>query len=116
MFTLPLQSKTKMGRSPRRWHRRVAAGKELALAAAAIGLYEGVKFRSGERRTAAFAHARQVLGFERALGIDVEMPLQRAVLRRSALRRAANGFYAWSYWPMLVGALAQLWRHDRDRY
>jgi PAP2 superfamily len=89
---------------------------ELALVAGGVGAYTLAHRRAPDHEVAAFDHARQVLRFEGHLGIACELAVQRLALRSDAVRLLANGVYTWTYWPVLVGALVSLWRHDRRRY
>jgi hypothetical protein len=65
--------------------------------------------------TSAFAHAGQVLGFERMLGIDVELGLNQALLGVPWLARAANVFYATAHFAVTLGVMIWLYRY-RPRY
>lgn len=90
--------------------------RELVLVGGAVGLYEAAHLLNSDRRAAAFDHAQSVLQFERALRIDLEQAVQKRFLRNDTMRSLANGVYAWLYWPVLLGSVVSLWRHDRARY
>ncbi len=57
-------------------------------------------------------HGRDVLAFERRLGIDVEQQVQDLVLGHDRLVTFANWVYIWGHWPVIVVTLVclHLWR------
>jgi PAP2 superfamily len=59
---------------------------------------------------AAFAHAHQILSMERALGIDVELGLNQALLNLPWLARAANVFYATAHFAVTLAVVVWLYR------
>ncbi|WP_262402624.1 phosphatase PAP2 family protein [Actinomadura sp. CNU-125] len=63
----------------------------------------------------AFAHADQILRLEGALGIDVELSLNQALLEVPWLARAANFFYATMHFAVTLGMVVWLYlRRPRD--
>jgi hypothetical protein len=63
----------------------------------------------------AFAHADQILGAERFLGIDVELGLNQALLEAPWLARAANVFYATAHFAVTLATVVWIYRsrpHD----
>jgi hypothetical protein len=64
----------------------------------------------------AFQHARDVIEWEKALGIFVELDIQTFFLKSSFLTDLVNGIYTYAYYPALVGfAIWGYWRH-RKKY
>lgn len=96
--------------------KKPAGWRQIALVPLAVVLYEVAHVWSVHRKAAAVAHARQLLDFERAVGIDWEHVIQHAALHSDVVRAVANGVYTWLYWPVLLGALILLWLRDRRRY
>jgi hypothetical protein len=78
------------------------------LIAAAGLLYALVRGLTSDRVAEAFDNAGRVIRLERAVGLFVEVDLQRAVIGHDLLARAANTVYVWGYWPVLVGTLGWL--------
>ncbi len=83
-------------------------------AVAGLALYEVARLVS--QRSTALIHARQVLEFERDLGIDWEHALQTFTINSPDLRTWGNGVYTWMYWPVVLGALIVAWHADRRYY
>ena len=90
--------------------------RELALIATGFVGYMVVRGFARAERGGALDHGRDLLAFERSLGIDWERGIQRWALNHDALMNVANAVYAWSYWPILIGTLVYLWYRDRGRY
>jgi hypothetical protein len=59
---------------------------------------------------AAFAHADQILGMQRALGIDIELGLNQTLLELPWLARAANVFYATAHFAVTLIVVVWLYR------
>jgi hypothetical protein len=63
----------------------------------------------------AYAHADQILGAERAMGIDIELGLNQALLAVPWLARVANVFYATAHFGVTLAGVVWLYRsrpHD----
>lgn len=57
-------------------------------------------------------HARDIVRFERSLGIHVETGLQDLVAPSAALQTFANWIYVWGHWPVIIVTMLWLaWRH-----
>ncbi|MGK5559397.1 phosphatase PAP2 family protein, partial [Actinomadura kijaniata] len=56
----------------------------------------------------AFAHADQILGFERAIGLDVELGLNQLLLQAPWLARTANLFYATAHFAVTLAVVVWL--------
>jgi PAP2 superfamily len=89
---------------------------QLPVAVGALAFYEMAHLLTDSQRTRAVQHARELLGFERLLGIDWEHAAQNFSLHSEILRAGANGVYTWLYWPTIVGALVLTWHVDRRHY
>ncbi|MEU6035213.1 phosphatase PAP2 family protein [Actinomadura sp. NPDC047616] len=64
----------------------------------------------------AFTHADQILAFERSLGIDVELGLNRMLLEVPWLARAANVFYATAHFAVTLGVVVWVYRRHSAHY
>ena len=67
--------------------------REFVLLAVMLWLYRYVRFIVKDNTTAAFDNAREVLAFEKTLGLDVEQGLQSLVLGHPWLVRGINRYY-----------------------
>jgi hypothetical protein len=73
------------------------------------------QFTRGDLR-AAFKNTREVMQFERWIGLPFEDNLQRALLNHPDLVRFLNHYYLWFHFPVAIGLLIWLyWRHN-DHY
>lgn len=64
----------------------------------------------------AMSNAHDLLGLERALGLDVERRAQGFALDRPQLIEFFNVVYAWTYWPLLIGTFVYTWIRRRDLF
>jgi hypothetical protein len=64
----------------------------------------------------AFAHATDILSLERALGLDVELGLNKALVAVPWLARAANVFYASAHFVVTLSVLVWLYRRRPAHY
>ncbi|WP_083999921.1 phosphatase PAP2 family protein [Actinomadura kijaniata] len=64
----------------------------------------------------AFAHADQILGFERAIGLDVELGLNQLLLQVPWLARTANLFYATAHFAVTLAVVVWLYRRRPRDY
>ncbi|MFS2293979.1 MAG: phosphatase PAP2 family protein [Actinomadura sp.] len=64
----------------------------------------------------AFEHAGQILRIERALGLDIELYLNEALLTMPWLARTANVFYATMHFIVTLGVIVWLYRYRPDHY
>jgi membrane-associated phospholipid phosphatase len=57
-------------------------------------------------------NARDLIRFERAVGLDVEAAVQEAVTPSDKLSTFANWIYIWGHWPVIIATMLWLgWRH-----
>ncbi|MEV4253225.1 phosphatase PAP2 family protein [Spirillospora sp. NPDC049652] len=64
----------------------------------------------------AFQHARDILSLERALGVDVELDLNRWLLEVPALAKAANMFYVSMHFVVTLSLVVWLYRYRPLEY
>ncbi|GAA3215462.1 phosphatase PAP2 family protein [Actinocorallia longicatena] len=64
----------------------------------------------------AYAHARQIFGWERATGLDVELGLNEFLLRHQHLAFAANIFYLSAHFVVTLGVVVWLYRRRPRHY
>lgn len=81
-----------------------------------LALYMAVRAITAGSNNEAVHNASRLLRLEDALGIDVEAQVQRAVLGTEWLVTAANWFYSFAYWPMILGTLVYTWVQHRDLF
>jgi hypothetical protein len=90
--------------------------RELALIAVFYGAYTLVRLLIPHDESAAYAHAGQVLRLEHALGPNIELKLNHALLSAPALARAANIFYATAHFAVTLMVLVWLYRRRPGHY
>jgi len=93
--------------------------RELALIGVVYGAYSLTRnlFGSGSvPADEAYANARRILGWEAAIGTDVELAVQRAFLDHGWFLWAANMFYGTMHFLVPIAALLLLWRRRPDAY
>ncbi|MEO3783287.1 phosphatase PAP2 family protein [Actinocorallia sp. B10E7] len=64
----------------------------------------------------AFRHAQQILRWEQAAGVNVELGLNQALLHHEWLAVAANLFYLSAHFVVTVGIVVWLYRHRPHHY
>ena len=89
--------------------------REIALAVIAYVIYEAARLLTAGSYPSAFAHAQQVIGLERDLGLDVEASVQRAFLN-SPLLTVLNYVYLVAQNLILPASLVFLYRVNRATY
>jgi PAP2 superfamily len=94
---------------PRLW-------REMALAAAFYCAYTLVRLLIPHDEPTAYAHAGQILRLEHALGIDVELDLNHALLHAPSLARLANWFYATAHFAVTLAVLVWLYRRRPQHF
>ena len=100
----PIRSRPALGlRGP------TGLAREVLLIAFAILLYFGVRNATAGSADAAFANARELMRFERALGIDWEDGLQSATVTSDAVVTLANWVYIFAHWPVILGVATWLY-------
>jgi len=66
-----------------------------------------------EAESAAFAHAEDLLRFERRAGLDIESWAQELIIGNEAIVTFFNWVYIWLHWPMVLGAFFWLYRYNK---
>jgi hypothetical protein len=89
---------------------------ELALVALAFLLYFIVRANVVDRPELALANAREIIEWERALGIYAEAEWQRAILDERLLVRSFNFVYFWLDFPLIAGLGLYLYATKRQHY
>lgn len=64
----------------------------------------------------AISHARELVSFERRLGIFYEPALQSIVLEHRWMVDLANGFYVYGHWPLIAITLGWLFLKHRPAF
>jgi PAP2 superfamily protein len=95
--------------SPRFW-------REIALIAVFYGAYTLVRLLIPHDESAAYTHAGQVMRLEQALGPNIELTLNHALLRVPLLAKAANIFYATAHFAVTLVVLVWLYRRRPLQY
>jgi PAP2 superfamily len=90
--------------------------RELALIAVFYGAYTLVRLLIPHDESAAYVHAGQVLRLEHALGPNIELKLNQALLGAPALAKAANIFYATAHFAVTLLVLVWLYRRRPRHY
>jgi hypothetical protein len=96
--------------------RRHPALRELGILAVAGAVYFVGRFLVEGSFSRAVHNAQHLLDAERTLGIDIEADAQRFALGHDIVRLVGNFSYVWLHWPLLLSALAFLYRRNRDLY
>jgi hypothetical protein len=86
---------------------------QFVLIAIAAVLYFGVRMVTKEAESAAFAHAEDLLRFERRAGLDIESWAQELIIGNEAIVTFFNWVYIWLHWPMVLGAFFWLYRYNK---
>jgi hypothetical protein len=105
----PRDTARKVPWSPRLW-------REIALIAVFYGAYTLVRLLIPHDEAAAYAHAHQVMRLEHALGPNLELKLNHALLGAPLLAKAANIFYATAHFAVTLGVLAWLYRRRPQHF
>jgi membrane-associated phospholipid phosphatase len=89
---------------------------ELVVVAWLAVLYDTVTNLAPAREALALAHGRSILGFERSLGIDPELALNRWLTGHHALGAVASYYYDNAHFVVTLGLLGWLWWRRADIY
>lgn len=113
---MAVSTSTGAGLAQRWWHGRLGGRflREVLIVALLYGLYKLGRTLSRDEVGSAFANARDVLSFERSLGIANERSLQLIALEHRWLIIVLNRYYATVHFPLSVGFLVFTYvRHAR---
>ncbi len=95
---------------------RVFIQRQTLLVGMALLAYLSVRFMTQGDLATAHRNARQVLQFQRAIGLDLEHGIQAFFLEDHAIITLANWIYIWGYWPVLAFTLIYFGARHRDAY
>lgn len=85
---------------------------QAGLVASGVFVYFGIRGLTEGSADAAVARGKDILAFERSLGIDLEGALQAPVRTSETLETIANWTYIWGHWPVIAITMLWLaWRH-----
>jgi hypothetical protein len=104
-----LLDRWRAARPPRWWE-------EIAFVVLAYWLYSLVRNTVPTHELAAFHRARDILGFERSLHIDIERSVNAFVASVHPLAYVANYYYATLHFIVTIGVLVWLYRRHPLRY
>ncbi len=90
--------------------------REMVLLGGLLVIYQLVRSLAPTRIALADEHAMSVLRFERAVGLDVELGLNRWIVQHDVAVVLANHFYAWLFLPSVLVVLVWLWRRRPESY
>lgn len=101
---------------PRRHHRAIDLLTNVIALAALWMLYAAVRGVTAEEYSVAVGNAREVLSFQRSLGLPSELLLQRDLLGQTGILKMANVYYIVAHFPVTVGFLAFAWTFRREQF
>jgi membrane-associated phospholipid phosphatase len=78
--------------------------------------YFGVRGLTQSGVGAAFRHAGDVVGAEKAIGIAWEQSLQELIIDQGWLVALANWVYIYGHWPVVIGVLMWLFLKHREAF
>lgn len=89
---------------------------ELAVVSFLMLVYFSIRQGLPEPVEEARARSVQIIELEQNLGIYVEHKLQQYVIDNQFLRSAANQFYIWAHFPVIIALAVWLYWQDRSKY
>jgi hypothetical protein len=95
---------------------RAGVAREVALVAAAILAYFGIRNRTAGSPGQALANADRIVDLERWLHIPWEHAAQASIVGSDVLVMLVNWVYIWGHWPVILGSATALYLYRRDRY
>ena len=102
-----------------RWWRSRAGKRlliEIAICAGLLFVYKTVRYYARGQVEAAFHHGREVIRFERALGIFNEVSLQKFALQNVAFIKFLNRYYVFAHFTTTIIVLAWLYLRHPSGY
>ncbi len=79
-------------------------------------LYAAVRGVTAEEYSVAVGNAREVLSFQRSIGLPSELLLQRDLLGQTGIVKMANVYYLVAHFPVTVAFLAFAWTFRRAQF
>lgn len=95
---------------------RLFVQRQSLLVGMALLAYLAVRFITQGDVATAHRNARQLLNFQRVIGLDIELGIQALFLDDHFIITLANWIYIWGYWPVLAFTLIYLGARHRDGY
>jgi hypothetical protein len=112
----PMGTGTKGTRKPvggfrRWWHSRLGASLllEIFIVATLLFIYKAARLLAEGDVSVAVHHARQVIDFERALGVFNEENVQSVALKSTAVIKFLNNYYLWAHFTVTIAMLVWLY-------
>ena len=90
--------------------------REVALVAAAMLAYFGIRNRTVGGAEEAYANAARIADLEQWLQVAWEDAVQDSVLGSNVLVTLTNWVYIWGHWPVILGVATALYVYRRERY
>ncbi|MFP5220530.1 MAG: phosphatase PAP2 family protein [Actinomycetes bacterium] len=98
-------------------HTRVrSVGVEVAIVAAGVVTYFGIRGATAGSEATAIDHAHDIVRVEKAIGLYVEADVQSVVVPSDAMSTLFNWIYIWGHWPVIVTVLLWLALQHRTVY
>lgn len=79
-------------------------------------LYTAVRTVTAEEWSIAVGNAREVVSFQRSLGLPSELVLQQDLLDRTGIVKMANIYYIAAHFPVTIGFLLFAWAFRRHQF
>jgi hypothetical protein len=107
----PMGTAKRDGAFRRWWHSRLGASLllEIVIVAALLLIYKAARLLAEGDFSVATHHARQVIDFERALGVFNEENVQRLALKSTAVIKFLNIYYLWAHFTVTIAFLVWLY-------
>ena len=90
--------------------------REVALVAAAMFAYFGIRNATVGSPAEAFENARRLFDLEQWLEVAWESAVQASIVGSSFLVMLTNWVYIWGHWPVILGVATILYVYRRERY
>ncbi len=90
--------------------------RQVVLLIGAALAYFGVRALTKSHETLAIAHADAIVSFERNLHLHVEGNLQELIINNHTLVTAANWYYIFGHWPVILASFIWLYTSHRNVY
>ena len=107
----PTRTSKPVGRLRRWWHSRLGAALllEIVIVVSLLLIYKAARLLAEGDVNVAVHHARQVIDFERALGIFNEENAQALALQSTAVIKFLNVYYLWAHFSVTIAMLVWLY-------
>lgn len=89
---------------------------ELSICTSLLLLYRGIRGLNKDDLQAAFANTRNIISFEKWVGLPFEDDIQRWLLDHPTLIKLLNHYYIWFHFPAAIGLLLWLFVRHPSRY